>query len=409
MTRTRIQDLIDSGVLIVNDGYRAKNSELSAVGAPFARASNLNNGFQFDNADRFPECDLPRVGTKVSAEGDVVFTSKGTVGRFGMVRPDTPRFVYSPQLCFWRVLDRAQIEPSWLYYWMHGREFYQQYASVKGQTNMADYVNLRDQRRMTITLSPLPEQRAIASILGALDDKIALNRRMNETLESMAGAIYSDEMMSCETEPVTVTEFVRRGVLAVNDGYRAKNTELTTTALPFARASNVREGFHFVGADCFPRDCLSRVGEKVSEPNDLVFTSKGTVGRFAYVHATTPRFVYSPQLCFWRVLDPGVLDPRWLYSWMQADDFAAQCNSVKVQTDMADYVNLRDQKAMRISVPAIAVQRRIGAAVGLLRDRIECNRIENRLLSLTRDTLLPKLLSGEIRVRGAEKVIEAHA
>jgi type I restriction enzyme S subunit len=55
---------------------------------------------------------------------------------------------------------------------------------------MAEYVSLADQRRMHITLPPLDEQRAIAHILGTLDDKIELNRRMSETLEAMARALF---------------------------------------------------------------------------------------------------------------------------------------------------------------------------------------------------------------------------
>jgi type I restriction enzyme S subunit len=124
---------------VINDGYRAKNSELSNKGIPFARAQNINNGFRFDAADRFPEERLDRVGAKVSQEGDVVFTSKGTVGRFAFVRSDTPRFVYSPQLCFWRSLDRDLIDPRWLFYWMQSREFLIQYSGVAGQTDMAEY------------------------------------------------------------------------------------------------------------------------------------------------------------------------------------------------------------------------------------------------------------------------------
>ena len=51
---------------------------------------------------------------------------------------------------------------------------------------MADYVSLNDQRQMTITLPPLPIQHRIAEILGRLDDKIEINRRINRTLEAMA-------------------------------------------------------------------------------------------------------------------------------------------------------------------------------------------------------------------------------
>ena len=183
-------DLIAEGKLFIGDGYRAKNSELSTSGLPFARAGNIDRGFHFEKADRFPEADLQRVGNKVSQPGDVVFTSKGTVGRFAFVRPTTPRFVYSPQLCFWRTQDPHTIDARWLYYWMLGREFAHQVSGVKGQTDMADYVSLTDQRRMDITLPPAPTQRAIAGVLGALDNKIEQNQRTTRVLQRLTRAIF---------------------------------------------------------------------------------------------------------------------------------------------------------------------------------------------------------------------------
>ena len=183
-------DLIAEGSLSIGDGYRARNSELSTSGLPFARAGNIDRGFQFDDADRFPEHDLAKVGDKVSQPSDVVFTSKGTVGRLAFVCETTPRFVYAPQLCFWRSLAPDVIDARWLYYWMCGGEFTQQISGVKGQTDMADYVSLTDQRRMAITLPPISIQRAIAGVLGALDDKIEQNRRTARTLERLARAIF---------------------------------------------------------------------------------------------------------------------------------------------------------------------------------------------------------------------------
>ena len=76
----QVSALIERGALVVGDGYRAKNDELSSHGLPFARAGNINDGFRFDDADHFPEERIERVGNKVSQPGDVVFTSKGTVG-----------------------------------------------------------------------------------------------------------------------------------------------------------------------------------------------------------------------------------------------------------------------------------------------------------------------------------------
>jgi len=183
-------DLIREGKLAIGDGYRAKNRELSDEGIPFARAGNIDSGFHFEGADRFPSDELEKVGEKVSAPGDVVFTSKGTVGRFAYVRETTPRFVYSPQLCYWRSLDPDVIDSRWLFYWMQGGEFWLQVSGLKGQTDMADYVSLRDQRQMDITLPPIEEQRRIASILGSLDDKIEHNRRRAQALERLARAIF---------------------------------------------------------------------------------------------------------------------------------------------------------------------------------------------------------------------------
>ena len=189
--RHDVSSLISAGLLSVGDGYRAKNNELADAGLPFARAGNIANGFRFSDPDRFPREGLATVGDKISKPGDVVFTSKGTVGRFAFVRPDTEHFVYSPQLCFWRSLDHKVIDPHFLYCWMRSQEFFQQFKSVAGQTDMAEYVSLTDQRRMSITLPPLSEQRAIAHVLGTLDDKIELNRRMNATLEAMARALFT--------------------------------------------------------------------------------------------------------------------------------------------------------------------------------------------------------------------------
>ena len=89
--------------------------------------------------------------------------------------------------------------------------------------------------------------------------------------------------MSPDRSPLRVADLITQFALLINDGYRAKNEELTLTGLPFARAGNIDAGFQFADADCFPEQSLARVGNKVSQPGDVVFTSKGTVGRFAYV------------------------------------------------------------------------------------------------------------------------------
>src|SRR5437763_4916781 len=184
--------LIENNILEIGDGYRAKNSEMGIVGLPFARAGNIDNGFHFENADILAEKNVRKAGAKVSRTGDIVFTSKGTVGRFAYVRPETPKFVYSPQLCYWRVKKPSLIDSRFLFYWMQSHYFKNQVQRVKGLTDMADYVSLQDQRKMKIMAPPLSTQHKIAAILSAYDDLIENNTRRIAILEEMAQSIYQE-------------------------------------------------------------------------------------------------------------------------------------------------------------------------------------------------------------------------
>jgi type I restriction enzyme S subunit len=158
---------------------------------------------------------------------------------------------------------------------------------------------------------PLREQRAITGILGALDDKIELNRRMNETLEAMAQALFKRWYRQHEPSATqfSIEALIARKALQIGDGYRAKLEELGEPGLPFARAGNINNGFMLDGAEQLREDRVPAAGDKLSRAFDVVFTSKGTVGRFAFVPPGMGIFVYSPQLCFWRSLDPTLLDP----------------------------------------------------------------------------------------------------
>ena len=295
-------------------------------------------------------------------------------------------------------------------YWLLRTPEYRAYckAHATGTTNLG----LTREDFLSFRVPALSDQRAtLIEIIQSIDDKIELNRRMNQTLESMARAIFRSWFVDFDPPEANATrigDLVRRGYLEVGDGYRAKNSELSSSGLPFARAGNLKAGFDFAGADCFPAARISAVGAKVSRPGDVVFTSKGTVGRLTYVHVTTPQFVYSPQLCYWRVTDSAVIDSRWLYRWMQFGEFRDQCDEVKGQTDMADYVSLRDQQTMCLSLPDIGIQRVLGDVLGSLAERVELNRRMNGTLAALRDALLPKLMSGELRVRDAEKLAGTH-
>jgi len=191
-TTFTFQQLIDGGVLEIGDGYRAKNNELGGNGPIFLRAGHVNDShIDFEGVEKFHSLDVDKLRPKMARIGDTIITTKGnSTGRTSFVTERMPHFVYSPHLSYWRSKNKNLIASGFLRYWSRSSEFQSQLMGMKTSTDMAPYLSLTDQKRLKITLLPIIEQRAIAHLLGSLDDKIELNRRMNETLEGMAQALF---------------------------------------------------------------------------------------------------------------------------------------------------------------------------------------------------------------------------
>jgi type I restriction enzyme, S subunit len=409
--RHEVSELIAAGRLFIGDGYRAKNEELATEGLPFARAGNIQDGFRFVDADHFPSENLARVGNKVSEAGDVVFTSKGTVGRFAFVRDDTPRFVYSPQLCFWRSLDRQVIEPRFLYYWMFGREFFVQFKGVAGQTDMAEYVSLYDQRRMHITLPALLEQRAIAHILGTLDDKIELHRRMNETLQAMALAIFQSWFVDFDP--------VHARVECSDPGLPKPIADLFPDRFEDSELGEIPEGW-----------CVGRLDEVlVLQRGFDLPTLERTPGPYPVIAASGPNGTHNQCM----VRGPGVTTgrsgvlgnvfyihedfwplntslwvkqfkhstPAFAFHLLRGLDFSLFNAGSAVPTLNRNHVH-----NLPVVIPSMST---IGAFEDLivpLLKRQKANGDESRILTALRDALLPKLVSGDLCVKDAERFVE---
>ena len=121
--------------------------------------------------------------------GDYVVSSSGTIGRIGEVVNDDLPCMLNTSVIRMRPRNDAVLDRGFLRYFLSSHLFQHQIETVAAGSVQLNYGPTHLQQ-MWIALPPLPEQRAIAHILGALDDKIDLNRRMNGTLEEMARALY---------------------------------------------------------------------------------------------------------------------------------------------------------------------------------------------------------------------------
>ena len=162
-------------------------------GVPVIRGNNLttdaqrfiDDGFAFvtdEKANELRNCD--------AIADDLVFTAAGSLGQVGLIPKSArfPRYIISNKQLRARV-DKGRVDPLFAFYWFSSREMVA-YVQQRNTGSSVPLINLSVLRSLPLPLPPLPEQRAIAHILGTLDNKIELNRRMSETLEAMARTLF---------------------------------------------------------------------------------------------------------------------------------------------------------------------------------------------------------------------------
>ena len=415
------QQLLDEGLLEIGDGYRAQNNELGGNGPIFLRAGHVTDShIDFDGVEHFHEHLVDKVRSKMSKVGDTIITTKGnSTGRTSFVTDRLPPFVYSPHLSYWRSRDPEKLCGGFLRYWSQGVEFIEQLSGMKASTDMAPYLSLTDQRRLAITLPPLAEQKAIAAVLGALDDKIELNRRMNATLEAMARALFQswfvdfdpvraklDGRPPAALDPATAALFpdsfdetelghIPQGWIAGNFGEiiaaeRERIGSSDAVVLSAVASSQlVRSDEHFnkqVYSKSISNYLKVRRWDFAYNPSRINIGSIGML-KESVIGAVSP--VYE------------VFRPKAAYHWFVERSLAQPDTKVWIQTlcsgSVRQSLKLRDLESIPLVVPPPPIVQAFNKTWEQWHDLIQANERESRTLATLRDTLLPKLLSGEIQ------------
>lgn len=386
---------MNCGVLYVNDGYRTKTAELGNEGIPVLRVSEVRDGVILPAfKDHVRHEFRPKMGGKTSRPNDVLITTKGTVGRSAIIPATFPEFVYSPQLCVLRVLDDQLVDPRWLYAWVRSPQFQAQASGVSGQTDMAPYINLVDLRSMTVELPPPATQRSIAEVLGALDDKIEANGRLVPLLRDLAKAMLQRAADRASSYVVGEVADVRKGLSYTGAG-------LADAGMPMVNLANAenfgwlkRSGFKYYTGPYKPRH--------VAQPGSLLVSGVEQTWRH--------------EIIGWPILLPDDIGPAlfsqdvflvdfppewdWLRLPLWAHLYTAEARA-RLEGMVYGTTVARFPTEALAGLVFPAPPRRdpaIGTAADLLRRAWAAER-ESAALAALRDTLLPPLVSGELRVR----------
>ncbi len=132
----------------------------------------------------------------------------------------------------------------------------------------------------------------------------------------------------------SVSELQDAGILLVEDGnhgeYRPRSDEFGEGEYAFIRAADMDCGrVLFESAQRISDKSMARIRKGVGKGGDVLFSHKGTVGKLALAPLDSPLFVCSPQTTFWRTLDQGRLDRRFLYCFMRSRAFTESVDGAK--------------------------------------------------------------------------------
>jgi type I restriction enzyme S subunit len=298
-----------------------------------------------------------------------------------------------------------------------------------------------------IRVPPLPEQRAIAHILGTLDDKIELNRRMSETLEAMARALFKAWFVDFEPVRAKMEGRWQRGqslpglpahlydlfpdrlvdseLGEIPEGWEVGTLgqvlgELVSGARPKGGAA--QEGVPSVGAEnviglgrydfskekYVPRDFfneLQRKGAAVRPGDVLLYKDGAQIGRKTYFDCGFPHEQCAVNEHVFIVRAKHAHYQRYLFFWLDQDWMTQEIISLNSNSAQPG-INQQGVRAFPLLKPPDAMVEAFDRLSKKLTDRLFAACHESRTLAALRDALLPKLIRGEIRVKDAEWFLE---
>ncbi len=328
---------------------------------------------------------------------------------------------------FRNVIVKPEHDPGFLYYWLkantHELERHATGSTFKELSGSAlKGISIRLPNRLS-------EQRAIAHVLGTLDDKIELNRRMNETLEAMARALFRSWFVDFDP--------VRAKMEGRDTGLPDNLADLCPDRLVDSEMGDIPEGWD--AASLGDVAALRRKGaDPASEASDtpyigladmprgsIALTAWGEIGSassrksafkagdilFGKLRPYFHKVGIAPVdgLCSTDIVVLSAREPRWssfVLACVSSSAFVAHTSQTATGTKMPR-TSWQAMSGYQLCRPTDAIASEFQRIVSPMLGRIVGNVHESRTLATLRDTLLPKLISGAIRVPDAERAVES--
>ncbi|MCL6531176.1 MAG: restriction endonuclease subunit S [Meiothermus ruber] len=418
--------------------YRGKTPKKASSGIPLITAKVVKGGrietpdefIAVDDYDAWMRRGLPKAG-------DIVMTTEAPLGEVAQL--GTERVALAQRIIALRG-KKGLLDNDFLKFLMQSEDVQKQLrARATGTTVLG--IKQTELRKVFLTLPPLPEQRAIAHILGTLDDKIELNRRMSETLETMARALFKSWFVDFDPVRAKMEGRWQRGQSL--PGLPAHLYDLFPDRLVDSELGEIPEGWgvksigdlaEVVGGSTPKTECaefwdggthhwvtpkdlsglsmpvLLDTERKITDAG-LAQISSGLLPRGTVLLSSRAPIGYLAIAEVPVAVNQGfiAMKPRqgvsnlFLLRWARAahDEILSHANgSTFLEISKASF------RPIRVVTPPTPIMDAFDQFSRPMYGKVVENALESRTLAALRDALLPKLISGEIRVKDAERFLQ---
>lgn len=367
-------------------------------GTPIVTVEHLGNKwFTSQNLPMVSDEDKLRLAKYCSQEGDVIFSRVGSVDRCSYVSKEYSGWLFSGR-CL-RVRPRSGINPEYLYYFLTNEGTKQYIRNIAVGATMPS-INTKLLNEVPIKIPSLDYQRRIASILSSLDRKIELNNKINADLEEMAQAIFKNWFV--DFEPFKDGKFVDSELGMIPEGwkvgspyeyvkvvygapYKSAKFNDNGEGLPLIRIRDLKDcNPQFYTPEILPQTEYVNMGDIVAgmDAEFVPHIWKGNTG------------LLNQRVCKLMPQQTSISNLFVLYLMKPELEFV---QSYKTGTTVS-HLGKADIDKFVVVLPPLKVVEECSKILDSILQRIKNISAESRTLSLLRDTLLPRLMSGEIEV-----------
>ena len=382
-------------------GSQLHNKDYVSYGTPIVTVEHLGNKkFSTQNLPCVSFQDLKKLKRFSMRDGDIIFSRVGSVDRCSYADEENEGWLFSGR-CL-RVRPYKEIYPLYLYYYLCRPAIRQHIRNIAVGATMPS-INTKLLSDVPIKIPPFAIQHRIADILSSFDDKIDVNKKINSNLEEQAKALFKSWFI--DFEPFSDGDFEDTELGRIPKGWSVKSIGDTTTNIKekvgdrkdVKVLSPITTGSLVLSEDYFSKQVFSESVTKyiVVHPNDFAYNPAriniGSIGmnEFSYDGCVSPVYVVFRT-------EP---DYEYFFDLFRQTTFFKEEVKKRAIGGVRQTLSYKDLSLIRLVYPPKSIVHRFNTIYLSLLEEIKKNNVCNARLERLRDTLLPRLMSGELVIR----------